>query len=58
MKKLYKLLKDIDCPFYSIKKGQIKTVYDWLDEFGVDWLTSFEECINNNPEWFEEIKEV
>jgi len=54
MESKYTLLKDISHPFGNYKAGDSRTLHEWLDEFGVDWLSSFEECIVNNPEWFSE----
>ena len=53
----YKLLKDIQHPFGVYKAGEIKELYDWLDEFGVDWLSIFENKIENNPNWFSKLEE-
>ena len=53
----YKLLKDVSWPFSKVsKKGTINTVHGWLDEFGLDWLSYYEEQISDNPDWFEEVE--
>ena len=57
MKTKYRLLKDISHPFGDYKMGEIKTVEEWLSAFGVDWISSLEDLIENNPYWFEKIGE-
>lgn len=53
---MYELLKDLDTPFYSFKKWEKYSVYEWLDKMWYDWVSTIEECITDSEEWFKFIK--
>jgi len=53
MNNKYILRKEIKHPFGNHKVGEVHTVHEWLDIFGVDWLAESEQAIYNNFEWFQ-----